>query len=153
MTSNATTIEEYINQLPEDRKKPVRDILNVLRKNLPAGFEEGMLYGMIGFYVPKKQYPKGYHASKEWSPLPFINIASQKNFIAIYHSGIYAIPELHDWWVKEFPKHSKNKLDMGKSCVRFKKINQIPLDLIAQLAQKITVQQWIATYENATSQD
>ena len=98
MTSNATTISEYLSELPEERKKPMIDILEVLRKNLPPGFKEGMLYGMIGFYIPKSLYPDGYHASKEWSPLPFINLASQKNFIALYHSGIYAIPELHDWW-------------------------------------------------------
>lgn len=148
MTSNAKTIDQYLDEIPEERKKPISDVLEVLRTNLPEGFEEGMLYGMIGFYVPKELYPLGYHASKEWSPLPFINLASQKNFIALYHSGIYAIPELHDWWVQEYPKHSKYKLDMGKSCVRFKKIDHIPLELIAELAQKITPEEWIKVYEN-----
>ena len=148
MTSKAKTIDQYLNEIPEERKQPIQALLEVLRKNLPEGFEEGMLYGMIGFYVPKELYPSGYHASKEWSPLPFINLASQKNFIALYHSGIYAIPELHDWWVQEYPKHSKYKLDMGKSCVRFKKLDHIPLELIAELAQKITPEEWIKVYEN-----
>ncbi|MGB5981104.1 MAG: DUF1801 domain-containing protein [Nonlabens sp.] len=147
MTSNAKTIEQYLNEIPEDRKKPIQDLLDVLRNNLPKGFEEGMLYGMIGFYVTKSLYPKGYHAAKEWSPLPFINLASQKNYIALYHSGIYAIPELHDWFTEEYPKHSKYKLDMGKSCVRFKKVDDLPLQLIAELAQKITPEQWIGIYE------
>ncbi|ARN77809.1 hypothetical protein BST97_07235 [Nonlabens spongiae] len=148
MTSKTETIDQYLNEIPEERKKPISAILKVLRNNLPKGFEEGILYGMIGFYVPKELYPPGYHASKEWSPLPFINLASQKNFIALYHSGIYAIPELHDWWVQEYPKHSKYKLDMGKSCVRFKKIDHIPLELIAELAQKITPEEWIKVYED-----
>jgi len=147
MTSKATTIKQYFKELPEDRKKPMQDLLDVLRNNLPKGFEEGMLYGMIGFYVPKSLYPKGYHAAKEWSPLPFINLASQKNYIALYHSSIYAIPELHDWFTDKYPKHSKNKLDMGKSCVRFKKVDHLPLQLIAELAQKITPEEWIEIYE------
>ncbi len=147
MTSNAKTIDQYLKDIPEERKQAMQNLLEVVRTNLPEGYEEGMLYGMIGFYVPKELHPDGYHASKEWSPLPFINIASQKNYIALYHSGIYAIPELHDWWVEEYPKHSKYKLDMGKSCVRFKKPDHIPLNLIAELAQKITPEEWIKVYE------
>lgn len=147
MTSKATTPQEYIDQLPEDRKKPIEDLRNVVVKNLPKGFEEGILYGMLGYYVPKSQYEPGYHVGKEWTPLPFINFASQKNFIALYHSGIYAHPPLLDWFVQEFPKHSKYKLDMGKSCIRFKKVDDIPLKLIAELCTKMSVEQWIDIYQ------
>ncbi|WP_438962171.1 DUF1801 domain-containing protein [Nonlabens sp.] len=147
MTSKATTPQEYIDQLSEDRKKPVEDLHNVILKNLPNGFEEGMLYGMLGYFVPKSQYEPGYHVGKEWTPLPFINIASQKNFIALYHSGIYASPELMEWFKAEYPKHSKYKLDMGKSCIRFKKVDDIPLELIAELCTKMSMKEWIAIYE------
>lgn len=148
MTSTATTPQEYIILLPEERKKPISDLRDVVLKNLPAGFEEGMLYCMLGYYVPKDIYEPGYHVDKEWTPLPFINIASQKNFIALYHSGIYANPELMEWFKAEHPKHSKYKLDMGKSCIRFKKVDDIPLDLIAELCRKMTPQNWIEIYEN-----
>ncbi|WP_405377710.1 DUF1801 domain-containing protein [Nonlabens sp. Asnod3-A02] len=148
MTSTATTPQEYIIQLPEERKKPISDLRDVVLKNLPAGFEEGMLYGMLGYYVPKEVYEPGYHVGKEWTPLPFINIASQKNFIALYHSGIYANPQLMEWFKEEYPKHSKYKLDMGKSCIRFKKVDNIPLDLIAELCQKMTPQEWVQIYES-----
>jgi len=117
-----------------------------IKKNLPKGFKETMNYGMIGYVVPHSKYPGGYHVDPKL-PLPFINIASQKNFIALYHSGIYADPKIHDWWVKEYPNHAKRKLDMGKSCVRFKKIDDIPYDLIGELCQKISMEDWIATYE------
>lgn len=148
MTSKATTVEEYLKSIPEDRKQPMADLRKVILQNLPDGFEEGMLYGMIGFYVPKSIYEPGYHVGKEWTPLPFINIASQKNFIALYHSGIYADPKMLEWFQQEFPKHSKYKLDMGKSCVRFKKVDAIPLELIGELCGKMTAQEWIEIYEN-----
>jgi hypothetical protein len=147
MTSKAITTQEYLENLPDDRKKPIQDLRNVVLKNLPKGFEEGILYGMLGYYVPKDIYAPGYHVGKEWTPLPFINIASQKNYIALYHSGIYAQPELMEWFKNEFPKHSKYKLDMGKSCVRFKKVDAIPLELIGELCGKITAQEWIRVYE------
>jgi hypothetical protein len=147
MTSNAQKIDDYLKELPEDRLQPMIDLKDTIQNHLPAGFTEGMLYGMIGFYVDKEQYPAGYHVGKTWSPLPFINIASQKNYIALYHSGIYAIPALQDWFVEEYPKHCNHKLDMGKSCVRFKKVTDIPLELIAQLCEKVTVDRWIAVYE------
>ena len=120
MQYNATSPEDYISQIPEERKEPVRKIRKVIQDNLPEGFEEGILYKMLGFYVPHSVYPDGYHCNPK-DPLPFINIASQKNFIALYHSGLYAKKELYDWFVAEYPKHCKYKLDMGKSCVRFKK--------------------------------
>lgn len=148
MTSQAKTPEEYINQLPEDRKTPITKLNDLIKKNMPKGLEAGMGYGMLAYYVPKSIYPAGYHC-KPFPPLPFINLASQKNFIALYHSGMYAKKELYDWFVSEYPKHCKYKLDMGKSCVRFKKVDDIPYDLIVQLLEKMTIEEWINIYETA----
>lgn len=148
MQYQADTIEDYIDQIPEDRKQPVQKLRKTVADNLPKGFEEGILYKMIGFYVPHSLYPEGYHCDPK-TPLPFINIASQKNFVALYHSGIYAKKELLDWFVAEYPKHCKYKLDMGKSCVRFKKMEDIPYDLIAELCTKLTPEEWIEIYEAA----
>lgn len=147
MTSTATTPEKYIAQLPEDRKAPITKLNELIKKHMPEGLEAGMSYGMLGYYVPKSIYPDGYHC-KPFPPLPFINLASQKNFIALYHSGMYAKKELYDWFVAEYPKHCKYKLDMGKSCVRFKKIDDIPYDLIEELLGKMSVEEWISIYEN-----
>ena len=147
MTIDALTVAEYLAQLPEDRKQAVSQLTAVVSANLPKGFEKGISYKMIGFYVPHSLYPDGYHCDPKL-PLPFINIASQKNFIALYHSGIYADKNLLDWFVAEYPKHVKTKLDMGKSCIRFKKIETIPYDLIGELCQKMTPAEWIALYEN-----
>ena len=146
MTSNATTPEEYINELSDDRKEAILKIREVIANNLPKGFEAGMGYGMLSYHIPKSTYPNGYHCNPEL-PLPFMNLASQKNFIALYHMGIYANPKLLDWFVKEYAKHCKLKLDMGKSCIRFKKAEQIPFDLIAELMQKMTVDEWVQLYE------
>lgn len=148
MTSDAKNPEEYINSLPEDRKMYMEKLRNVIQKNLPKGFQEGMNYGMIGYYVPHSIYPKGYHC-KPTDPLPFMGFASQKNSINFYHMGIYANKELYDWFVEEYPKYSSRKLDMGKSCIRFKKFEEIPFDLIGELVTKISVEDWIATYESA----
>lgn len=148
MTSEAKNPEEYINSLPEDRKVYMEKLRNVIVKNLPKGFQEGMNYGMMGYYVPHSIYPKGYHC-KPTDPLPFIGFASQKNSINFYHMGIYANKDLYDWFVAEYPKYSTRKLDMGKSCIRFKKIEEIPFDLIGELVTKISVDDWIATYESA----
>ena len=142
------TIEDYIAQLPEDRKLIIEKLRRVIQANLPDGFEETLNYGMIGFVVPHSLYPKGYHCNPKL-PLPFINIASQKNFISFYHLGIYANSDLLDWFRKEYPKFSKTKLDMGKSCIRFKNIHQIPYDLIALLCTKMTVLNWIEIYEKS----
>ena len=138
--------KEYISKVPEDRLAYFKKLRQTILNNIPKGFEEQMNYGMIGYVVPKKIFPAGYHCDTNL-PLPFVNIASQKNFIAIYHMGIYANPELLDWFVKEYPKHCKRKLDMGKSCIRFKKAEEIPFELIAELMQKMTVQNWIDLYE------
>ena len=146
METTVKTPQEYLQNLPEDRIEPFNKLRQLLLEKLPEGFEEQISYGMLAFVVPFSTYPDGYHCDKN-QPLPFISLASQKNFIALYHMGIYANPELLDWFVSEFPKHSKQKLDMGKSCIRFKKMDQIPYDLIAELLTKISVEDWIATYE------
>ena len=146
MTIKARTIAEYVKQIPEDRQQVFEKLLSILRENLPHGFEECLSYGMPAFSVPHSLYPKGYHVSPKVA-LPFISIASQKNFIAFYHMGLYATPELNSWWQEEYPKYSNRKLDMGKSCVRFKKMDDIPFELIQELAQKVSPEEWIATYE------
>jgi len=146
MTSNAATPDEYMQTLPPDRKAAFEKLRQAIKKNIPEGFEEMMSYGMIGYVVPFSKYPAGYHCDTKL-PLPFVNIASQKNFIALYHMGIYAMPELLEWFVSEYPKHSTAKLDMGKSCIRFKKPEHIPYKLIENLMKKITVDSWIAVYE------
>ncbi len=148
MKIEANSPTEYISKLPEDRQEAMKKLRKTIKKHLPKGFKEQMSYGMIGYVVPHSKYPDGYHCDPKL-PLPFLNIASQKNFIALYHSGIYAHPPLHDWFVKEYPNHCKRKLDMGKSCVRFKKIEEIPYDLIGELVTKMEMKDWIAIYESA----
>lgn len=146
MNYKSNSIEEYIDQVPVERKEVLNQLRATISKNLPDGFEEGLQYGMPAFYVPHTIYPDGYHC-KPAEPLPFLSYASQKNSINLYHMGLYASPDIYKWFVAEYPKHSTYKLDMGKSCIRFKKINDIPYDLIAALCQKMTIQQWIETYE------
>jgi uncharacterized protein YdhG (YjbR/CyaY superfamily) len=147
MQSKAQSVDTYMSELPEERKAPMQRLREVFKANLPEGFTEEMSYGMIGYVVPHSIYPKGYHCSPEL-PLPFVNIASQKNFIAVYHMGIYSDEKLLNWFVEEFPKHSKAKLDMGKSCIRFKKMDQIPYELLGELLTKMTVNQWIERYDS-----
>jgi hypothetical protein len=142
------TLSEHINALPDDRKNAMRNLHDVIFKNLPAGFKETISEKFISYCVPHSIYPPGYHCDPS-KPLPFLSIASQKNFIALYHMGLYGSPELLKWFTTEYPKHSKGKLDMGKSCVRFKKPEEIPFDLIGELAGKLTPQQWIKGYEAA----
>jgi uncharacterized protein YdhG (YjbR/CyaY superfamily) len=146
MQYNATTPQEYLNQLPEERQEAMHKLRQTILNNLPKGFSETISYGMIGYVVPHELYPAGYHCDPKL-PLPFLSIASQKNFIAFYHMGIYANPTLHDWFVSEYPKHVKTKLDMGKSCIRFKKPELIPFDLLAELIKRMSAQEWIALYE------
>ncbi|MEO6538777.1 MAG: DUF1801 domain-containing protein [Ferruginibacter sp.] len=146
MQSFATTPDEYFASLPEDRKPAMAALRNSINKNIPVGFEEQMSYGMVGWVVPHNTYPPGYHCDPKL-PLPFVNIASQKNFIAVYHMGIYGSPELLKWFTTEFPKHSKAKLDMGKSCMRFKKPDDIPYKFIGELMKKMTVKDWVGMYE------
>ena len=147
MQSTATSIEGYLEEIPAERKEAFTKLRENILENIPKGFVEQMSYGMIGYVVPHSIYPDGYHCDPKL-PLPFINIASQKNFIALYHMGIYANPVLLNWFITEYPKHSTQKLDMGKSCIRYKKMDQIPFELIAELVQKMSVQEWITCYES-----
>lgn len=148
MTYEATSPEDYINQVPEERQDALRKLRSVINHSLPKGFEEGIIYKMIGYYVPHAVYPNGYHCDPK-IPLPFMSFASQKNSINLYHSGIYVKQELYDWFVAEYPKHSSRKLDMGKSCIRFKNLDDIPYKLIGELTKKISCKEWITIYESA----
>ncbi len=148
MKIEAANIEEYYASVPEERKPALNKLRAIFKKHLPKGFEECLYYGMPGFVVPLKTYPKGYHVSPG-TPLGFVNIASQKNFIALYHMGLYANPTLLKWFTTEYPKHCKTKLDMGKSCIRFKNPDAIPFELITELAKKISPQEFITAYEKA----
>jgi hypothetical protein len=147
MALTTNTPEEYINNLPQDRQIALTTLRQTIKKNLPKGFKEVISYGMIGYVVPQTLYPSGYHCDPKL-PLPFLSIASQKNFVAIYHMGLYADANLLNWFTNEYVKHSKSKLDMGKSCIRFKKIDQIPLILIGELVSKMTPEDWIKLYES-----
>lgn len=140
------TALEYIQSLPEDRKEAFLKLRNTVKKNLPKGFEETIQYKMIGYVIPKKTYPAGYHVTPELA-LPFLHIASQKNGLALYHMGIYADLKLLKWFQTEYPKHCKTKLDMGKSCIRFKNLNDIPWKLIGELVSKMSPKDWIQIYE------
>lgn len=148
MTYQVSSPSEYLAAIPEERRAAFEKLRETIVENIPDGFEEGISYGMITYCVPHRLYPAGYHCDPK-QPLPFVSIASQKNFIALYHMGIYANEALLDWFVSEYPKHSKSKLDMGKSCIRFKKPEQIPFDLIGRLMQKMSVEDWVELYESA----
>lgn len=147
MQSDASSVDEYILGIPDSQREAVIHLREIILKNIPDGFAEQMNYGMIGYVVPHSLYPKGYHCDPKL-PLPFLGVAAQKNFIALYHMGIYADATLLDWFSSEYPKHSKLKLDMGKSCIRFKNPAQIPFSLIGELAGKMTVAEWISCYES-----
>jgi uncharacterized protein YdhG (YjbR/CyaY superfamily) len=142
----ADTPEEYIAKLPDDRKEVISKLREVILRKIPEGFKEVMSYCMIGYVVPHSIYPEGYHTDPK-QPLPFINIASQKNHIAVYHMGIYAYPELMNWFTNEYVKNSTIKLDIGKGCIRFRKPENIPYELIGELAGKISVEEWIELYK------
>ena len=146
MPIKANSPEEYISHCTEERKVALEKLHKTISQNLPKGFEEGIQYGMVGYYVPHSIYSEGYHCNPK-EPLPFMSFASQKNSINLYLMGMYAVPEILEWFVNEYPKHCKRKLDMGKSCIRFKKIDDIPFDLIAELCTKISVKKWIHIYE------
>lgn len=148
MRSEAKTVAQYLAELPEDRKAAVTKLYKTIKKNLPKGFKEGIGYGMPGWDVPHSLYPGGYHCDPS-TPLPFLGFASQKNFVALYHMGIYSDKTLLDWFLSEWPKATSRKLDMGKSCIRFKKPDDIPFDLIGELARKMTPQHWIDIYSKS----
>lgn len=140
------TVEEYLDQVSEEKRSSFRKLYETISKNVPKGFQEHINYGMIGWSVPLETYPAGYHC-KPNTPLPFINLASQKNFFALYHMGIYADPDLLNWFVEAYKEQSTKKLDMGKSCIRFKKPDDIPHELLEELCQKTSPQEWITLYE------
>lgn len=146
MKTPGTTVEEILANIPEERKEAFYKLHQTIVDHLPAGFEPGISYGGLGYVVPHRLYPAGYHC-KPTEPLPFAGLASQKNSINFYHMGIYSDPDLMDWFLAEYPKHSSQKLDMGKSCIRFKKPEHIPYQLMGQLMEKMTAEQWIAIYE------
>lgn len=146
MSTKIEIVQDYLDNVPEERQVYFNKLRTTILENIPKGFSEQIIYKMVGYVVPHSIYPDGYHCDPK-IPLPFVNIASQKNFIALYHMGIYAKPELLDWFVGEYPKYCKRKLDMGKSCIRFKKMEEIPYELIAELMQKMTVQDWVDLYE------
>ncbi len=148
MQSTASTPDEYIASLPDERRDVMAKLRKAINKNLPKGFQEGMGYGSLGWVVPHSLYSAGYHCDPK-TPLPFLGIASQKNHIAVYHMGIYSSAPLLDWFHAEWPKHSSKKLDIGKSCIRFRKPADVPVALIGELASKMTVQEWIDIYESS----
>jgi len=149
MTIHANSPDDYIEKIEDSQKQgAVIKLRNMISKNIPAGFEEGILYNMITFYVPHSLYPSGYHCDPKL-PLPFISIAAQKNFVAVYHMGIYADQDLLNWFSEEHQKRVSGKLDMGKSCIRYKNPDKIPADLIGELAAKMTPIDWISLYEKA----
>ena len=149
MKLDANNVQEYLDKVPEERQMAFNKLRQTIIDNLPSGFAEDFSYGYIGFNVPHSLYPAGYHCTPE-KPLPFTGIASQKNFIGLYHMGIYANLELLEWFISEYPKHCKHKLDMGKSCIRLKKMDEIPYELIGELMQRMTVDEWIDLYEATT---
>ena len=146
MATKPETPDQYVEELPNDRKEVIQRLRTILKENLPVGYEEEISYGMIGYVVPYSIYPAGY-AVKPKVPLPLINLASQKNHVALYHMAVYAVPGIAEWFQTEYPKHCKTKLDMGKGCIRLKKMDDIPYDLLGELARKVDVQTWIDTYE------
>ena len=143
---NKDSIKDYTNSLTSDRKTTITQLINVIEQNIPKGFEKVMNYGMPSFVIPHSIYPNGYHCDATL-PLPFIGVSNQKSSISLHHMGLYADPELLNWFKSEYPKHSNTKLDMGKSCIRFKKFNEIPYELIGILSNKMTVKNWIDIYE------
>ena len=146
MQYQANTVEEYIDQLPKDRKEPITKLRKVINQNIDRGFSEEINYGMIGWVVPHSLYPNGYHCDPKL-PLPFLSIASQKHFIAVYHKGVYTNPQLLEWFTSEYPKYCPAKLDMGKSCIRFKKLEDVPLKVIGDVVNRVPMKMFIKQYE------
>ena len=148
MIIKAKDVADYISQLPSDKKEAIIKLRKTIQDNIPKGFEECINYNTISYVIPHSLYPAGYHCQPEL-PVPFVSIAAQKNFVAFYHMGIYAMPDLLKWFLHEFPKHSPDKLDMGKSCIRFKNPNKIPFALMGELMQNISAKEWIGFYQQA----
>lgn len=150
MDHDIKSVKEYLERLPEERREAVERLREMILANLPKGFEETISYGMISYVVPHSIYPKGYHVNPE-EPLPFISLASQKNHIAVYHSGVYMIPELEEWFRDEYARRVDTKLDMGKSCIRFRNPKKIPYDLLEELMNKVSVEEYVDLYERSLS--
>ena len=146
MQYKVKSVDDYILQLPDDKKEPMEKLRKTIRDNISPEFEEIIIYGMIGYVIPHSIYPAGYHVDPK-TPLSFINLASQKNNISLYHSAIAMFPDVLKWFQNEYPKHVKTKLDMGKECIRFKNMNTIPYDLIGELCKKITLDEYVNKYE------
>lgn len=146
MQISAENTENYISKIPEDRQEGMQKLIETIRKNIPEGFTEMMQYSMPSWSISLEDYAPGYHCTPN-TPLPFLSVANQKNSINFYHMGVYMKPELLEWFQNEFPKHSKKKLDMGKSCVRFKKPEDIPFELVGELVSKMKPEEYIAIYE------
>ncbi len=147
MQSRATSPAAYIGEVNPLYKSYFTELRDTILASLPEGFKEEMSYGMIGYVVPHSIYAKGYHVNPAL-PLPFCNIAAQKNFIGFYHSGLYAMPDLKKWFIDAYAKKAKYKLDMGKSCVRLKRMDDIPFDLLGELMSKVGVDEWVGAYES-----
>ena len=145
MQSKAATVDKYLAELPPDRREAIGALRAVILKNLPKGYEEGMQWGMPAWFVPFSAYPDGYHCQPD-QPLPFAAIASQKQHMAFYGIGLYMDPQQAEWFVKAWKKTGK-KLNMGKSCVRFKKIEDVPLEVVAEAVRRIPMKDYIAGYE------
>lgn len=155
MQSKATTVDAYLKELPEDRRKALEAIRKVFKKNLGKGYEEGMQYGMIGYFVPHSVYPDGYHCDPK-QPLPFAGLASQKNHMSMYMMCIYGIDEHRDRFIKGWESAAAEgrarKLDMGKACIRFKKLEDVPLDVVGEAIKRVPVKTYIEHYESVIKQ-
>ncbi len=148
MTITAKNVAEYIEQIPDNQKELFLSILNIIRKNIPQGFEECINYKMPSWVVPHSLYGSGYHCDPKL-PLPFLAVGIQKNSVNLYHMGIYADTELYNWFINEYDNLDLKKLDIGKSCMRFKKIEEFPKNLVGDLIQKTNPTDWINIYEKA----
>lgn len=150
MQSQAKTVDEYLLELPEDRQEIVQAVREEILRNLPKGYEEGMQYGMIGYYVPHSLYPAGYHCNPK-QPLPFASLASQKQYVSVYLYCVYSDEKEAEWFRRTWEKTGL-KLNMGKSCVRFRRLEDVPLKVIGKAVKRVPVRKFIATYEAATSE-
>ena len=156
MKSSATTVEQYLASLPEDRRSAIAAVRDVILKNLDKDYEEGMQYGMIGYYVPHRIFPAGYHCNPK-EPLTFAGLASQKNHMALYLMSLYggcgpsneASPDSHANWFQQAWRKTGKKLDMGKSCIRFKSLDDLPLQVIGEAIKRIPAKKWITIYSAA----
>ena len=154
MQSKAATVDEYLRELPPDRRAAIEAVRNVMRRNMDKGYQERMAYGMIGYSVPHSTYPAGYHCDPKMA-LPFAGLASQKNHMALYMMCHYSNPTEEDWfrkaWDKEVKAGRAKKLDMGKSCIRFKKLDDLPLEVIGEAIARMPAKKWIEVYQTAIS--